>query len=117
MLNQFPQLMDATNEDIIEFLARNDCTMLKAQKVARNLLGGGSQWLCARRQPVGSTRELCTNMDSGDLRARGYSDARPTILIWNRGNVHWVPVAVGPAATTVIMPESPLRPSVDKLLK
>lgn len=117
VLNQFPQLMDATNEDIIEFLARNDCTMLKAQKVARNLLGGGSQWLCARRQPVGSTRELCTNMDSGDLRARGYSDARPTILIWNRGNVHWVPVAVGPAATTVIMPESPLRPSVDKLLK
>lgn len=117
VLADYPELLDATNEAIISFLAINGCTMQKAQRVARNMFGGGTQWLCARRQPVGSTRELCTNMDAGDLRGRGYSATRPTIIIWNRGNVHWVPVAVGPAATTVIYADSPLRASVDTLLK
>lgn len=117
VLAQHPELMEATNEAIIEFLARCGCTMQRAQRTARDMLGGGAQWLCARRQPVGTTRELCTNMDSGDLRRKGYSADRPTILIWNRGNIHWVPVAVGPTAATVIAADSPLRPMVDSLLK
>lgn len=116
VLVDYPELLDATNEVIISFLAVNGCTMQRAQRVARNMFGGGTQWLAARRQPVGSTRELCTNMNSGDLKSRGYSAERPTIIIWNRGNVHWVPVAVGPAASTVIYADSPLRPSIDSLL-
>lgn len=116
VLARYPEMMQSTNEEIIEFLARNGCTMIKAHRAARTMMGGGSRWLCARRQPVGSTREMCVNIESGDLRSKGYSADRPTVIIWNRGNVHWVPVAVGPMATTVIEPRSPLRAAVDKLL-
>ena len=117
VLTQYPELIEASNEIIIDFLSKNGCTMNKAQRAARGMWGGGSQWLCARRQPVGSTREICTNINSGDLRSNGYSSQRPTVIIWNRGNVHWVPVAVGPMAATVITSDSPLRQSVDNLLK
>lgn len=105
---------------IVKALADRGQTWQKAVQIARQ---HGStvknQWFRGRRQPVGSTRKLCTNSSDKEvnLSIDGYMDDRPTIVIWNIQNVHWVPVAVGPMGATVMEPGNPVRTHVDNLLK
>jgi hypothetical protein len=95
-------------------------TLERAKEIVlRNLRGKNDRWLCARRQPVGSTRLLCSLRGDDPVpqfSKMRYSGDRATIIVWNRGNVHWVPIAVGLNAQTVIEPDSSLRQHVDRLL-
>lgn len=102
---------------MVAFLANSNCTIAQAEKVAMRTLRGNQQSLTGYRQPVGSIRRICGDIHCGNLSKEGYKADRPTIIILNRGNAHWQPVAVGSSATTIIYPDSPFRANVDALLK
>jgi hypothetical protein len=87
-----------------------------ALRIAHANVRGQGRWLKGRRQPIGTVRVLCSDPRSGDLGRVGYSDARPTIVVWNISNAHWVPIGVGPRSLTLIPADSPLRRHVDELL-
>jgi hypothetical protein len=114
---------------VVSALANLDLTWDKALRLARAARGappargsddddGGKRgWLKGRRQPVGTVRRLCSEAAGGaNISLEGYSGDRPTVVIWNIANVHWVPVGVGARSRTVICKDSPLRPHVDRLL-
>jgi hypothetical protein len=121
LLKQNPGLLEADNGEIVRMLADVGCTIKASQKVARSVLNGHSGgFLKGRRQTIGTVSSLCTEgpRQQGENRSlMGYSATRPTIVIWNRGNVHWVPIAVGPKGQTVIRANDCLRGYVDSLLQ
>lgn len=108
----------STKEAVLKSMMAIGLTWEKALALSRMETGyGRGRWLRGRRQPLGSIREICQNPASGNLSAKNYRDDRPTVIIWNRSNAHWVPIAVGPSAETVIPPGTPLRQYVDELMK
>ena len=111
-----PTLITAPREAILDILTKNDLTWSRALALVRK--AGGTGWLRGRRLPVGSVRALCNSAhtDTLNIGTLAYSAERPTILLWNISNMHWVPVGVGDGAETIISPQSPLRQQVDKLL-
>jgi hypothetical protein len=118
-LQDYPEMAKLEDLDIVGGLARLGLTMERAKTSARQM-SGKHQWIRGRRMPVGSSRALCAITAAADDAVnqvrRGYRADRPTILLWNRKNVHWVPVAVGPTCETMIAPDSPMRARVDALL-
>jgi hypothetical protein len=118
MLAARPDLGKSSKEDVLSAMLAIGLTWERALSLSRAETGyGPGKWLRGRRQPLGSIREICVNPNSGNLSFRNYSASKPTVIIWNRSNVHWVPVAVGPSAETAIRPDSPLRRYVDELMK
>jgi hypothetical protein len=113
-----PDLAAGSKEEVFASMVAMGLTWDRALSLSRAEVGserGG--WLRGRSQPVGSIRELCTNPNSGNLTRKNYLDSRPTVIIWNRSNVHWVPIGVGPFSETLIKPNTPLRKFVDNLIK
>lgn len=113
-----PRLLSASKEDVLKLMMSCNLTWDRALKLARMETGSDkNKWLRGRRQPVGTVRTLLTNPDAGNISLNGYSPNRPTIIIWNRSNAHWVPVGVGPFAETLITPQSELRKYIEDLMK
>jgi hypothetical protein len=106
-------------ESVIATMEAAGLTWPRALALSRADAGfGPGRWLRGRRQPVGTVRELCSSpAEFGNISMRGYSRSRPTVVIWNRSNAHWMPVGVGPASETLVAPESALRLYVDELMK
>lgn len=100
-------------EEVVAVMASIGLTWERAMSLSRRRV---SSAVCGKRQPVGTVRKLCTNPESGNLSAEGYSPGRPTIMLWNISNVHWVPVSIGPSFDTVVPPGHVLRSVVDSLL-
>lgn len=119
LLRYNPELMNVEDTQIVNLLIPYGCTIKAAKDVARKLLGINNGFLKGRRQPLGTVRMMCSEMQnqSVNISLLGYRDDRPTVIIWNRGNTHWIPVAVGPNYETVIQPDSPLRQYVDSLIR
>lgn len=113
-----PDLLAAPKDKVLMFMMSKGLSWERALTLARMGAGfGPGRWLRGKRQPVGTVKEVCRNPQSGNLSNNNYLPSRPTIIIWNRSNVHWVPIGVGPSAETVISPTNPLRPYVDLLMK
>ena len=114
-----PELGSSSKEAVLSAMNAVGLTWERALSLSRMETGGygPGKWLRGRSQPLGSVREICENPESGNLSAKNYSSDRPTVIIWNRSNVHWVPIAVGPSAETRMNPDTPLRKYIDGLMK
>jgi hypothetical protein len=118
MFDSNPHLQHQTKEEVLATLTSLGLTWSRALSMARSEDPQGQPgWLKGRRQPVGTVNKLCKDPNSGNISLSGYDGSRPTVIIWNRSNAHWVPIGVGPNAETVIPPNSSLRSYVDELLK
>ena len=111
-------LRGADNLTVLDWMRSRNLTWNRAMQVSRKMYDDkdGHSWLRGRRQPIGTVRTMYTNPTSGNISTSGYSRSRPTILIWNISNVHWVPIGVGPNFSTIIHPDSPFRSRIDSLL-
>lgn len=113
-----PELSSLSKEDVLAAMNAAGLTWERAIALSRmEFKFSPGRWLRGRTQPLGAIREICANPNSGNLSRQNYSASRPTVVIWNRSNVHWVPIAIGPLAETVIAPNAPLRPYVDNLMR
>jgi hypothetical protein len=113
-----PDLATSSKETVLAFMIGGGLTWDRALALSRRETGfGPGRWLRGRRQPLGSIKEICANPNAGNLSSKNYLPNRPTVVIWNRSNVHWVPIGVGLSAETLIEPNAPLRAYIDELMK
>jgi hypothetical protein len=118
MLKLYPDMTKMQDVDIVRCMTRLGLTREKAMYFSRIDSIHRKSWLKGRRQPLGSIRALChsENNDASNISIDGYSSSKPTIILWNISNVHWVPIGVGPHFQTMIEANSPFREFVDRLL-
>jgi hypothetical protein len=112
-----PDMLHKKADFIAEEMNKQGLNIAAARKAAKKVcmrIEGG--YFIGKRQPIGSVRISCAGGEHGNLNLFGYQMDRPTIIIMNRGNAHWVPVAVGEEKETLILPESKKRFLVDLLL-
>lgn len=111
-------LRGTNNLTVLDWMRSRNLTWNRAVQVSRKMYDteNGHSWLRGRRQPIGTVRTMYTNPTSGNISTFGYSRNRPTILLWNVSNVHWMPIGVGPNFSTIIHPNSPFRSKIDSLL-
>jgi len=106
-----------TDEQVVRYLADHNYTIELARNMVRRK--EPQSWtIRGYRFPIGSVRK--TFLGDNSVKLMPYSATRPTIVLWNKGENHWVPVAVGCNpydVYTMVTPDmGPLRETVDGLL-
>lgn len=110
MLRSQPALREAQPCELVAAMTSRGMTWESAVAM-------GKKPVRAWRYPVGTVSAMYGSSINFDAIRFGYSASRPTIVLLNFDNAHWVSVGVGPNKETLIHPESCLRPVVDALIE